>query len=94
MNNKQIPIVILNRDRFHPVVEQVNALQSKVNTNIIIIDNQSTYQPLLDWYKTSNVDVFYNDITENYHIDDNINRIIYNNIDLVTENRMGYLNNI
>ena len=35
-----------------------------------------------------------NDITENYHIDDNINHIIYNNIDLVTENRMGYLNNI
>jgi hypothetical protein len=65
MNNKQIPIVILNRDRLYPLVEQVNALQSKGYTNIIIIDNQSTYQPLLDWYKTSNVDVFYNDITEN-----------------------------
>ena len=35
-----------------------------------------------------------NDITENYHTDDNINRIIYNNIDLSTEHRMGYLNDI
>lgn len=34
---------------------------------------------------------FNNDITENYRIDENIRQIIYNNIDLVTENRMGYL---
>jgi hypothetical protein len=35
-----------------------------------------------------------NDISENYYIDDNIKYIIYNNIDLAIENRMGYLINI
>ena len=62
---KNIPIVILNRDRLHPLVEQVTVLRNKGYNNIVIIDNQSTYQPLLDWYTESGVDVFYNNITEN-----------------------------
>ena len=62
---KHTPIVILNRDRLHPLVEQVEVLQKKGYTNITIIDNQSTYQPLLDWYKISGVDVFVNDIVPN-----------------------------
>ena len=62
---KHTPIVILNRDRLHPLVEQVEVLQKKGYTNIVIIDNQSTYQPLLDWYKISGVDVFVNDIVPN-----------------------------
>jgi len=37
---------------------------------------------------------FNNGITENYNIDDNIRHIIYNNIDLSTEHRMGYLTDI
>jgi hypothetical protein len=63
--NKTIPIVILNRDRLIPLQEQVLALKSKGYHNITIIDNQSTYPPLLQWYKESNLDVFYNDVTEN-----------------------------
>lgn len=63
--NKNIPIVILNRDRLHPLVEQVNVLQYKGYNNIIIIDNQSTYPPLLEWYKNSELDIFYNNVTEN-----------------------------
>lgn len=62
---KNIPIVILNRDRFHPLVEQVDILRSYGYTNITIIDNYSTYTPLLEWYKKSGVDVFYNDVTPN-----------------------------
>ena len=63
--NKTIPIVILNRDRLIPLQEQVLALKSKGYHNITIIDNQSTYPPLLQWYKESNLDVFHNDVTEN-----------------------------
>lgn len=63
--NKSIPIVILNRDRLNPLVEQVAVLKSKGYNNIIVIDNQSTYQPLLDWYSLNLVDVFYNNITAN-----------------------------
>ena len=63
--NKSIPIVILNRDRLNPLIEQVTVLKSKGYDNITIIDNQSTYQPLLDWYATSGVDVFHNNVTPN-----------------------------
>lgn len=62
---KQTPIVILNRDRLNPLKEQVDVLRRKGYSNITIIDNQSTYPPLLEWYKESGVDVFYNNITEN-----------------------------
>ena len=62
---KNIPIVILNRDRYHPLVDQVRVLKSKGYNNIVIIDNQSTYEPLLSWYKNCDVDVFYNTLTEN-----------------------------
>jgi len=63
--DKTIPIVILNRDRLIPLQEQVSALKSKGYHNITIIDNQSTYPPLLEWYKDSGLDVFHNDVTEN-----------------------------
>lgn len=62
---KDIKIVILNRDRLHPLVEQVEVLKRKGYYNITIIDNQSTYEPLLEWYKTSGIDVFYNNIVSN-----------------------------
>jgi hypothetical protein len=63
--NKNIPIVILNRDRLYPLHDQVKVLKDKGYHNITIIDNQSTYEPLLKWYSESGLDVFYNDITEN-----------------------------
>lgn len=63
--NKMIPIVILNRDRLIPLQQQVESLKSKGYHNITIIDNQSTYPPLLEWYKESKLDVFYNNVTEN-----------------------------
>jgi hypothetical protein len=59
---KNIPIVILNKDRLGPLKDLVSALHLRNYTNIIIIDNQTTYQPTLDWYKESGVNVFYNDI--------------------------------
>ncbi len=62
---KNIPIVILNRDRFHPLVEQVAALKQRGYNNITVIDNQSTYAPLLEWYDNTEIDVFYNNITSN-----------------------------
>ena len=54
---KNTPIVILNRDRLYPLMDQVNVLKQKGYNNITIIDNQSTYEPLLEWYKTSGIDV-------------------------------------
>jgi hypothetical protein len=59
---KNIPIVILNKDRLGPLKMLVESLTKRGYNNIIIIDNQTTYQPTLDWYKESGINVFYNSI--------------------------------
>lgn len=61
---KNIPIVILNKDRFGPTKLLVESLLNRNYNNITIIDNESTYQPLLEWYGTCGVDVFINNIPE------------------------------
>lgn len=57
---KDTPIVILNRDRLTPVKKLVASLKSRNYNNIIVIDNMSTYQPLLNWYTEENLDVYFN----------------------------------
>lgn len=59
---KNIPIVILNKNRLHPLKMLVDSLHSRNYENIIIIDNKSTYEPLLEWYNETKVDVFTNNI--------------------------------
>lgn len=61
---KNIPIVILNKDRLNPLKLLVEALRIRNYNNIIIIDNESTYPELLEWYRQANVEVFYNNIPE------------------------------
>jgi len=61
---KNIPIVILNKDRFGPTKDLVDSLLKRNYNNITIIDNESTYEPLLEWYKVCGVDVFINDIPQ------------------------------
>lgn len=57
---KDIPIIILNRDRLDATKQLVESLQKRNYNNIIIIDNKSTYPPLLEWYPKSDIDIFYN----------------------------------
>jgi hypothetical protein len=61
---KNIPIVILNKDRLVPTKMLVESLHKKGYYNITIIDNQSTYPLLLEWYANSKLDVFYNNVAE------------------------------
>lgn len=61
---KNIPIVILNKDRLESTKKLVASLKNRNYDNITILDNASTYQPLLDWYENCDVAVFYNK-TEN-----------------------------
>lgn len=72
---KNIPIVILNRDRLVPMVHLVESLHKKNYTNIIIIDNQTTYEPTLEWYKNSGVEVFYNNIPETLYDTGTLHRL-------------------
>lgn len=61
---KNIPIIIQNKDRLDPLKAAVKSLHDRGYYNIIIIDNRSTYPPLLEWYRESGLDVFYNDIPD------------------------------
>lgn len=52
INYKDIPIVINNRNRLDFLQQLIFALTKRGYNNIIIIDNNSSYQPLHDYYKT------------------------------------------
>ncbi|WDF59114.1 glycosyltransferase family 2 protein [Flavobacterium sp. KACC 22758] len=55
---KQIPIIINNRNRFEYLLQLINSLENRGYNNIFIIDNDSTYPPLIDYYKTCKYKVF------------------------------------
>ncbi len=59
---KNIPIVILNKNRLEPLKLLVDSLRSRNYENIIVIDNKSTYEPLLEWYGQAKLNVFTNDV--------------------------------
>jgi hypothetical protein len=46
----EIPIIINNRNRLYFLKKLLNYLECKKYSNIIIIDNQSTYIPLIEFY--------------------------------------------
>lgn len=48
---RSIPIIINNRNRITFLQQLIEALEKRGYTNLIILDNNSTWQPLLDYYK-------------------------------------------
>jgi hypothetical protein len=56
---KSIPIIINNRNRYTYLVRLITWLEKNGYNNIHIIDNASTYEPLLSFYKNSSYNVFY-----------------------------------
>lgn len=56
---KKIPIIINNRNRHTYLMQLINWLEKHGYSNIYIIDNNSTYEPLLNYYKSTNCKVFY-----------------------------------
>lgn len=48
---KSIPIIINNRNRLTYLKKLINSLEIRGYYNIIILDNNSTYEPLLNFYK-------------------------------------------
>jgi len=57
-NIYQTPIIINNYNRLEYLQKQILWLETVGMTNIYIIDNLSTYPPLLDFYKTTKYTVF------------------------------------
>jgi len=58
-NVKDTYIFICNYNRLEPTKQLVKTLTDRGYNNIVILDNGSTYQPLLDWYSTLNTDQVY-----------------------------------
>jgi len=52
-NPKQVPIFINNYNRVTTLKKMIAALEARGYNNITILDNQSTYPPLLEYYKTT-----------------------------------------
>lgn len=51
-NYKKIPIIINNFNRFTMLKDLVECFEKRGYKNIYIIDNNSTYPPLMEYYKT------------------------------------------
>lgn len=56
---RTIPIVINNRNRLTFLRQLIEALEKRAYSNIIILDNQSSWPPLLDYYRQINHRVVY-----------------------------------
>lgn len=55
----QYPIFVNCRDRLTCTKQLIAWLENAGHERIIIIDNDSTYEPLLEWYKTLNHEIIY-----------------------------------
>lgn len=62
-NGKEIPIIINNFNRLTTLCLLIEALEKRGYSNIYIIDNASTYPPLLEYYNKCPYTVFR--LTEN-----------------------------
>lgn len=58
MDHKQIPVIINNFNRLNSVKQLISAMEERGYRNIYIIDNLSTYPPLLEYYKVCPYQVF------------------------------------
>lgn len=58
IDHKKIPIIINNFNRVTTLKKLISSLESRGYHNIYIIDNNSTYPPLLDYYKECSYKVF------------------------------------
>lgn len=57
-NYKQIPIIINNFNRLDSMIQLIESLEKRGYTNLYIIDNLSSYPPLLQYYETCKHHVF------------------------------------
>lgn len=59
MNANDVPIFINSYNRLNCLKEQITALEKRIPNKIIILDNASTYEPLLDYYKSIPHEIVY-----------------------------------
>ena len=55
---KSVPIVINNFNRVNTLITLIHGLEIRGYNNIYIIDNNSTYPPLLEYYKDCSYPIY------------------------------------
>lgn len=65
-NPKKIPIIIISFNQLHYLRKLINFLKERDYNNIVIIDNNSTYKPLLEYFKTIKNTVVLHQLNENW----------------------------
>jgi hypothetical protein len=66
LNYKSIPIIIISFNQLCYLKQLVTFLQKHKYTKIVIIDNNSTYKPLLDYFETIGSSVTLHKLKENH----------------------------
>lgn len=80
-----IPIIIISYNRLNDLQKLISFLLERKHKNIVIVDNQSTYPPLLDYYKKISDRVTVKRMNRNYgHL------VFWKNTDLYNQYRKGY----
>lgn len=64
IDEKKIPIIINNRNRLTFLRRLIDALEARGYKNIYILDNSSTFDPLLEYYKTCDYKIYF--LNKNY----------------------------
>ena len=59
MDVKQYPVFLTCRDKVTPLIALISWLEKVGQTNIYLLDNNSSFPPLLDFYKETQHKVFY-----------------------------------
>lgn len=84
-NPKAIPIIIINFNQLHYLRLLIGRLQTMRYSNLIIVDNNSTYEPLFNYYKSIETDVTIHKLkTNNGHLS------FWKQPDLVKKYTKGY----
>lgn len=78
----QIPIFIISFNRLNYLYSLIAQLEKRNYHNIFIIDNKSTYKPLLEYYKSINHKVFY--------LDKNYGHLVFWKLDIFKEYRKDF----
>lgn len=59
LDSYEIPIIINNYNRLEYLIRLIHSLKIRGYKNIYVLDNNSTYPPLLDFYKKTDVNIIY-----------------------------------
>lgn len=85
LNYKSIPIIIISFNQLYYLKQLVDFLKKHNYSNIVIIDNNSTYKPLLDYFDTIE------SIVTLHRLNDNLGHLVFwKNKELFNKYSKGY----